>query len=79
MTLPLGSEDLPTTEELVNVLILKDKDVDPGSLDGCDRTSTIDMLPNQTLKNTVQHMEGLVYVGESLPPFLKGWLKDLET
>ena len=45
--------------------------MDPGSLDGCDRTSIIDMLPNQILKHIVQHTEGGVYVGEGLPPILQ--------
>ena len=26
-----GSKELPTSEELANILVLKDKDVDPGS------------------------------------------------
>ena len=75
LTLPIGSEEPPTAEELMNVPILKDKEVDPGALDGRDKSSTIDMLPNRTLEHTAQHTESGVYVGEGLPPFLKGWLK----
>lgn len=70
MNLPSGSEELPT-EEVANIPVLKDKDVDPGSLDGCDRILIIDMLPNQILKHIVQHTEGGVYVGEGLPPILQ--------
>ena len=55
-------------EELVNVPILKDKEVDPGTLDSRDKTSTIDMLPNRTLEHTAQHTESGVYDGEGLPP-----------
>ena len=52
----------------MNVLVLKDKEIDPGALDGHDKTLMIDMLPNQTLEHTVQHIESGVYVGEGLPP-----------
>ena len=62
-------------EELVNVPILKDKEVDTGALDGRDKSLTINMLPNRTLEHTAQHTESGVYVGEGLPPFLKEWLK----
>lgn len=77
MPLPYGNEELPTTEELANIPVLKDKDVDPGSLDYCHRISMIDMLPNQTFKHTVQHVEGRVYVGEDLPPIPQRMAKSI--
>ena len=42
--------------------------MDPGLLDGYDRTQTIDMLSKQTFKHAMQHTYGGVYVGEGLPP-----------
>ena len=59
----------------MNIPILKDKELDSGALDGRDKNLMIDMLPNRTLEHTAQHTESGVYVGEGLPPFLKGWLK----
>ena len=72
LTLPSGNEDLPTNEEMENVPVLpKDKDADPGWLDNCNKTLTIDLLPRRISEHTEQHADGRVYVGESLPPILQ--------
>lgn len=68
MTFPSGHEKLPTTKELKIIPILKDKEVDPRSNDGRDRTLMIDTLPKRTIRPTAQHTDGGVYVGEGLPP-----------
>ena len=53
LTLRSGNEDLPTNEEMENIPVLpKDKDVDPGLLDGHDKTSTIDLLPKRISEHT---------------------------